>query len=105
MTDETASASDVQTPMEFVSTRPDVEASIMHIGLNNTQVVLVAGTGEWLRYVVPDVELAKQMCERLGVPYHDGYPEHLRMRMGSYQRSNEDWAAAPYPERYRGTST
>lgn len=93
------------TPMDFIQTRDDVEASIMVIGANSVQVVLVAASGEWLRYVVPDQQMAEEMCARLGVPHHEGYPEHLRMRMAKYQRTNEDWKAAPYPERYRGTST
>lgn len=94
-----------ETPMEFIKRNENVEASIMHIGLNNTQVILVAESGEWLRYVVPDMELASEMCERLGIPAHEGWPEHLRRRLAGYLRSNRDWAEAPYPERYRGSST
>ena len=107
MTDATGSQAldPATTPLEFVTTREDVEASVMAIGRGSVQVVLVAASGEWLRYVVPDMELAAEMCTRLNVKQNDGYPDHLRMRMANYQRTNEDWKAAPYPERYRGTST
>jgi hypothetical protein len=94
-----------ETPRRFVKTRQNVEAVIMPIGLHTAQVVLVAEDGEWLRFVVPSIEGAKTMCERLKIEAHEGYPEHLRQRMSAYRRSPEDWAAAPYPERDRGTST
>ncbi|MGH2688285.1 MAG: hypothetical protein ACRDKW_05700, partial [Actinomycetota bacterium] len=90
---------------EFVATRPGVEASLMPIGIHSHQVVLVAASGEWLRFVVEDAGEARELCTALGVEAHDGYPEHLRQRMGAWQRSPEDWAAAPYPERTRNTST
>lgn len=91
--------------MRFVRSRSDVEAVIMPIGLHTAQVVLIAGDGEWLRFVVPSVEDAKKVCERLKIEAHDGYPDHLRQKMASYKRSPEDWAVAPYPERDRFTST
>lgn len=94
-----------ETPLDFVSSREDVKAVIGRIGINNTQVILVAKDGEWLRYVVPTIEDAKDMCERLKVESSDGYTDEIRQRMGSYQRTPEDWAAAPYPERQRGSST
>lgn len=93
-----------ESPRHFVKTRKGVEAVIMRIGLNTTQVILIAEDGEWLRFVVPRVEAAKAICERLGIPFHDGYPDHLRKRMGEYSRSRRDWTEAPYPERYRETS-
>lgn len=93
-----------ETPRHFVKTRPGVEASIMPIGLNTTQVVLVAEDGEWLRFVVHSVEAAQKMCARLKITAHEGYPDHLRQRMAAYHRSPQDWAAAPYPERQRGSS-
>ncbi|HVF11761.1 MAG TPA: hypothetical protein VNA87_01610 [Actinomycetota bacterium] len=94
-----------ETPFDFVASREDVKAVIGRIGLNNTQVILVARDGEWLRYVVPTVEDAQDMCERLKVESSDGYTDEIRQRMGSYQRTPEDWAEAPYPERQRGSST
>lgn len=93
------------TPQEFVKRKKEVEAVIMHIGLNTTQVILIAEDGEWIRYVVPSLDAAKETCKRLGVEYHEGYPDHLRLRMANYKRSPRDWAEAPYPERFRGSST
>ncbi|HVE75411.1 MAG TPA: hypothetical protein VND22_01445 [Actinomycetota bacterium] len=93
-----------ETPLQFVRSRPGVEGSIMHIGLHTAQLILVAETGEWIRYVFPTVEDAKDACERLKIEGHDGFPDHLRQRMGKYKRSPEDWKEAPYPERQRGTS-
>jgi hypothetical protein len=95
----------VESPRNFVKTRPEVEASIMRLGLNSTQVILVAAGGEWLRFVVHSQQEAQRMCTRLKVPTHEGMPEELRRRMAAYHRAPADWAAAPYPERYRGTST
>lgn len=91
--------------VEFVKTRDGVEAVIQRIGLNTTQVNFVAEDGEWLRIVVPSVEIGRKMSKRLRIEAHDGYPDHIRLRMGNYQRPPEDWAAAPYPERSRNTST
>lgn len=92
----------VQTPLDFVRSHEDVEGVIMHVGLNNTQVVLVAADGEWLRFVVPTMEAGREFCARLRIPGHEGaYPDSLRQRMARYKRSPEDWAAAPYPERTR----
>lgn len=93
-----------ESPKEFTRTRSAVEAVIMRIGLNTTQVILIAEDGEWLRFVVADIETAKTMCTRLGIESHEGYPDHLRLRVSKHTRSREDWAQAPYPERYRGSS-
>lgn len=94
-----------ETPMNFVKTRPGVEAVIMRIGFRTTQVILAAEDGEWLRFVVPSVDDAKQMCDLLKIPSHEGYTDQIRQRMSSYRRSPGDWTKAPYPERYRGSST
>lgn len=93
-----------ETPAEFLKSREGVEAAVMRIGLHTTQVILVAADGEWLRYVVPSLEAAKVVCERLGLEFQEGVPEHLTRRMAGYKRSAKDWAAAPYPEKQRGTS-
>jgi hypothetical protein len=95
----------MESPRNFVKTRPEVEASIMRLGLNSTQVILVASSGEWLRFVVHSPESAQRMCAKLKIPTHQGMPEELRRRMASYHRAPADWSAAPYPERYRATST
>lgn len=92
------------TPREFVRTRSGVEASLMRIGLNTAQVVLIAEDGEWLRFVVDSLGTARELCSRLKIATHDGYPDHLRKRVGSFTRSSRDWAEAAYPERTGGTS-
>jgi hypothetical protein len=95
----------VEEAEEFLKTRSGVEAMIMHIGLHTAQLVLIAEDGEWLRLVVPSVEQAHKLSERLNVKAHDGYPEHLRQRISAYRRSPEDWREAPYPERHGRSST
>jgi hypothetical protein len=94
-----------ESPELFVASRPGTEAAIMRIGLNSTQVVFVAPSGEWLRFVVESPDQARDLCLRLEVEAHDGYPDHLRQRIGTYERSPQDWAAAPYPERAGTAST
>ena len=94
-----------ESPEEFVASRPGVEAALMRIGIHSAQAVLVAASGEWLRLVLESVEEARALCRRLGVEAHDGYTDQLRQRMGAWQRSPQDWARAPYPERTRDTST
>jgi hypothetical protein len=96
---------DLEAAADFVTSREDVEASILRIGLNNTQVVLIAADGEWLRFVVKSPEAAASMCERLKIEAHDSFPEHLRVKIGAYRRDPADWAKAPYPEQSRNTST
>ncbi len=93
-----------ESPAEFARTRSGVEAVIMRIGLNTTQLVLIAEDGEWLRFVVPNPVTAQQICERLKIAFHEGYSDELRKRMGSYARARREWAEAPYPERQKSTS-
>jgi len=93
-----------ESPEVFVASHPGVEAAVMRIGLNSTQVVFVAPSGEWLRFVVGSPDEARELCLHLAVEAHDGYPDDLRQRMGAYRRSRQDWASAPYPERTRSTS-
>lgn len=89
----------------FVRSHDSVEASIQRVGLNNTQVILIAEDGEWLRFVVPSPDDAQKFCQKLRIEGHDGYPDHLRQRMSGYRRSPEDWREAPYPEQNRRAST
>ncbi|MCA1840439.1 MAG: hypothetical protein ABR507_05140 [Actinomycetota bacterium] len=93
-----------ESPAGFIARKEGVEAVMMPIGAHDAQLVLIASDGEWLRYVVPSLDDAKVVCERLGIEGHEGYPDHLRQRMALYRRTPEDWASAPYPERTRGTS-
>lgn len=83
----------------FTQSRPGTEAVTQRIGAHTAQVILVAPSGEWLREVVASLEDAHGLCERLGVAHHDAWPDALRRTFTAYQRSPEDWAWAPYPER------
>ena len=89
---------------QFVASRPGTEAVIMRIGVHSTQTILIAPSGEWLRVVAESLEQARELCLHLEVEAHDGYPEHLRQRIGAHRRSREGWLAAPYPERDRTTA-
>jgi len=89
----------VHEAVTFSQERPGTEAVTQRIGARSAQVILVAPSGEWLREVVPSLEEAHSLCERLGVAAHDTWPEELRRKMAGYQRSPEAWARAPYPER------
>lgn len=98
----------VEAPEAFVARNRTqdaaVEAVVMPIGIHSAQVVLIAPSGEWLRFVTTSLEEARALCRQLDVEAHDGYPDHLRLRMAAWRRDPADWAAAPYPERTRGTS-
>lgn len=89
----------------FARERPGTEAVLQRIGARNAQVVLVAPSGEWIRTVVPSPEAGRDLCERLSVPCHDGWPDELRRKMTSWRRPPGEWARAPYPERagHRGS--
>ncbi len=91
--------------IEFVKTHSGVEAAVMHVGLNNTQVVLVSEEGDWLRFVVLDHLAAERLCKLLKIEMHDGYTDAMRQAMGNFRRTPADWSEAPYPERYRSSST
>ena len=83
----------------FAQSRPGTEAVTQRIGAHSAQIILVAPSGEWLREVVGSLEEARTFCERLGLAHHDTWPDALRRSITSFQRSPEDWARAPYPER------
>ena len=83
----------------FAQSRPGTEAVTQRIGAHSAQVILVAPSGEWRREVVGSLEEARALCERLGLAHYDTWPDALRRSMTSFQRSPEDWARAPYPER------
>ncbi len=85
--------------IRFTRAHDGVEAVTQRIGAHSTQVILVASSGEWSRVVVESPEAARALCDRLGVPGHEGWPDDLRRRMTAWRRSPEDWARAPYPER------
>ena len=87
-------------PRHFVEGRGEgIEAVVVRIGLNDAQLVLVDRDGRWQRWVYHSVEEAKTAAEELGLPVHDGeYPEELRVRINRYQRPQQDYDRAAYPE-------
>ena len=87
-------------PSDYVRMHGDgTEAVIVRIGLHDAQLVLVAPDGAWERWVLHSVEEAERAAESLGVPVHTGeYPEELRVRINSHQRSAQEYRDAAYPE-------
>lgn len=89
----------IRSPEQFVTYKEDTEAVVIRIGLHDAQLVLVAGSGEWQRWVYHSMEEATAVAEKLGVPVHVGeYPEEMRVRINAYQRGARDYDTAPYPE-------
>ena len=93
----------IRTPVQYAAHHgPGIEAVVIRIGMNDAQLVLVAPTGAWDRWVYHSVDEAKQIADGLGVPVHEGeYPEEIRVRINSYQRPAEDFATNAYPEQGR----
>lgn len=90
----------IRTPEQFVAYKGEgTEAVVIRIGLHDAQLVLVAGSGEWQRWVYHSMEEATEVAAKLGVPVHEGeYPEEMRVRINSYRRPARDYDKAPYPE-------
>ena len=68
---------------EFASTRSGVQAWVEEAtGFNKTSLLLVAGTGEWLRRTVPSLEWARDFAERADITCFtagiDAYPQRMR---------------------------
>lgn len=75
---------------------------VIRIGMNDAQVILVAPSGAWDRWVYHSFDEAKEVADGLGVPVHEGhYPEELRVRINGYQRPAADFARSAYPEQGR----
>ena len=93
----------IRTPEDYVAAMGEgTEAVVVRIGLNDAQLVLVAPTGAWDRWVYHSEDEAKEVADRLGVPVHAGeYPEQLRVRVNSYQRPARDFDKNAYPEQGR----
>ncbi len=89
----------------FLRTHSGVEAIIQRIGNRSAQLIFIGETGEWLRWVVPSTAEARNLCRKLEVEAHGGWPDHLRRRINAYRRSPDDWIEAPYPERRSRKST
>lgn len=90
----------IRTPEQFVAHKGDgVEAVVIRIGLHDAQLVLVAGSGEWQRWVYHSMEETTEVASKLGVPVHEGeFPEEMRVRINSYRRTPRDYDRAAYPE-------
>ncbi|HEX2049505.1 MAG TPA: hypothetical protein VHJ34_02600 [Actinomycetota bacterium] len=88
------------SPADFVARGGEgTEAVVVRIGLNDAQLVLVAGDGRWERWVYHSVDDAEAVARDLGVPLHVGeYPEATRVRMNAYVRPAADFDVAAYPE-------
>jgi len=76
------------TLTEFVATRTGVQAWVEEAtGFNKASLLLVAGDGEWLRRVVPDLDWAREFALRASLTCFtagvDAYPQRMR-----------DWDAA-----------
>lgn len=78
-----ASSTDVAHLVQFVKSRPGVEAYIEpRTTVTETTVVLVAATGEWTRRRVDGAEGARDFARKHSVPLYDvgvvGYPQRMR---------------------------
>ncbi len=90
----------IRTPAQFVTYKGEgTEAVVIRIGLHDAQLVLVAPSGEWQRWVYHSMQEATQVANELGVPVHEGeYPEEMRVRINAFQRGPRDYDKAAYPE-------
>jgi hypothetical protein len=97
---ETPEHGPIRTPAQFVEHKGDgVEAVVIRIGLNDAQLVLVARSGEWQRWVYHSMEEATATATTLRIPVHEGeYPEEMRVRINGYRKGAPDYDRGAYPE-------
>lgn len=89
----------IRTPEQFVAYKEGTEAVVIRIGLHDAQLVLVARSGEWQRWVYHSMQEATEVANGLRIPVHEGeYPEEMRVRINSYQPGPRDYDRAAYPE-------
>ena len=91
----------IRGPQDFLAVygRDGSEAVVIRIGANDTQLVLVDGSGRWDRWVYHSEEEATKMAESLGLPVHVGeYPEETRVRIGKFQPGADHFDSGAYPE-------
>lgn len=90
----------LRTPAQFVAYKGEgTEAVVIRIGLHDAQLVLVAPSGEWQRWVYHSMQEATQVANELEVPVHEGeYPEEMRVRINAFQRGPREYDKAAYPE-------
>jgi len=91
----------IRGPEDFLSIygAEGSEAVVIRIGMNDTQLVLVDGSGRWDRWVYHSEEEATKIAGRLGVPVHVGeYPEETRVRIGKFVPDAGHFDRGAYPE-------
>lgn len=81
--DRTANKDDHRHLIEFVTSRPSVEAYVEpRTNVTQMTVVLVAATGEWTRRRIDGGDDARALGEKLHIPVYDvqqtGYPQRMR---------------------------
>jgi hypothetical protein len=93
----------IRTPDDFLRRHGrEADAIVVRIGLNGAELVLVAQSGAWERWVMASVDDAKMAAESLALPVHVGeFPDEVRVRMNAYRRSADDFARGAYPEQGR----
>jgi hypothetical protein len=98
-------ASPEEAARRFIGRHSGVEGLVHRIGARNAQLVLIAESGRWTRVVLPAPADAPRLADKLKIPIHEGWPEHLRRRVQDYRPDADEWATAPYPERRRPAGT
>jgi hypothetical protein len=91
-----------RSPEDFVVRQKGVQAVVVRIGLNGSQLVLVDEDGRWERWVLGSNEEAEATARGLGLAVQVGaYPDDVRVRMNDRVRPKEDFARGAYPEQGR----
>ena len=93
----------IRSPEDFLRRHGrEADAVVVRIGLNGAQLVIVAPSGEWERWVRDSVEDATAAAESLALPVHIGeFPDDVRVRMNAHRKSADDFARGAYPEQGR----
>jgi len=82
---------------EFILTRPGVAAWVEEpTGFNKASILLVAGTGEWLRRPVPDTGWGRDFAARAQLTCYtaglDPYPQRMRNWDTAHRQSSSGQA-------------
>jgi hypothetical protein len=91
----------IRHPKDFLNRygKEGMEAVVIRIGMNDTQLVLIDGEGRWDRWVYTSLEQAQKVAEELGLDVHVGeYPEATRVRMGKFIPPPQHFEDHAYPE-------
>ena len=81
--DESVRASAESSLTAFLGSHSGVEAWLEEAaGINRESILLVAGSGEWNRRVVPSLDWARKFCAKRGIPVFQAgivpYPQRMR---------------------------